>query len=147
MRWARTLVAVTLALAAGMATAASAAQAPPAQAPHARWESRLQQQLGLSDQQLQAIREVHQRDAEARRQQEQQLRQAQIELRRLVLTGADDRTIQAKQAEVEQLAAQNIEMRTNTLKQVAPILTLDQREKLAQLMERAGQGRHRRQAS
>ncbi len=146
MKWARTIVSVTLALA-GMATAASAAQAPPGQAPHSRWESRLQQQLGLSDQQLQAIREVHQRDAEARRQHSQQLRQAQTELHRLILTGADDRTIQTKQAHVEQLAAQNIEMRANIWRQLAPILTPDQREKLAQLMERAGQGHRRRQAS
>ena len=147
MRWTRAIVAVSFALAAGLTTVASAAPAPQGQPHQPRWESRLQQQLGLSDQQLQAIREVYQRDADARRQHGQQLRQAQTELRRLILSGADAATVMAKQTEVERLTTQSVEMRTNTLKQVAPILTPDQREKLAQLMERGGHGRHRRQTS
>src|SRR5712692_7804064 len=138
MRWTRAIAAVSFALAAGLTTVASAAPAPQGQPDQPRWESRLQQQLGLSDQQLQAIREVYQRDADARRKHGQQLRQAQTELRRLILSGADDATVMAKQTEVERLTTQSVEMRTNTLKQVAPILTPDQREKLAQLMERGG---------
>ena len=147
MRWTRPLVAITLALAASVTTVAGAAQSPqgpPSLQP--RWESRLQQQLGLSDQQLQAIREVYQRDAGAKRQHGRQLRQAQAELRHLALTSTDNQAIQAKQDDVERLMAQRAKMRTSTLRQVAPILTPDQREKLAQLMERGGHGRHRLQA-
>jgi|SRR5262245_9137671 len=147
MRWTRAIVAVTLALAAGITTVASAAQSAQAPAQPSRWESRLKQELGLSDQQTQALREVYQRDADAKRQHWQQLRQAQAELRHLALTSNDNQAIQAKQDEVQQLMAQSVQMRTNTLRQVAPILTPDQREKLAQLMERGGHGRHRRQAS
>jgi len=149
MRWTRAIVAVTLALAAGITTVAAAAQSAqaPAQQPP-RWDSRLQQQLGLSDQQAQALREVYQRDADAKRQHWQQLRQAQTELRHLALTSDDNQAIQTKQEEVQRLMAQSVQMRTTTLRQVAPILTPDQREKLAQLMERGGHGRHhRRQAS
>ncbi|OLB97169.1 MAG: hypothetical protein AUH30_10990 [Candidatus Rokubacteria bacterium 13_1_40CM_68_15] len=148
MRWTRAIVAVTLALAAGVTTVASAAQSPQAQTEQQpRWDNRLQQQLGLSDQQVQAIREIYQRDADTKRQHWQQLRQAQAELRHLALTSSDNQTIQAKQDEVQRLMAQSVQMRTSTLRQVAPILTPDQREKLAQLMERGGHGRHRRQAS
>ena len=76
------------------------------------------------------------------------LQQAQTELRHLALTSNDNQAIQAKQDEVQRLMAQSVQMRTSTLRQVAPILTPDQREKLAQLMERGGHhGRHRRQAS
>jgi len=142
MRWTRTITAASLAVIAATATLASAAQTPPTQAPAPRWEARMQQALGLNDQQLQAIREVYQRDADAKRQQYRALRQAQAELHRLVLTSADNQAIQAKQDEVQRLTAQTIQMRTNTLKQVAPILTPDQREKLAQLMERPHGRKH-----
>jgi len=62
---------------------ASAAQSSPAQTQQPlRWESRLKQQLGLNDQQAQALHEVYQRDADAKRQHWQQLHQAQTELGR-----------------------------------------------------------------
>src|SRR5881628_2792017 len=78
MRSTRAIVAVTLALAAGVTSVASAAQSPQAQTEQQpRWDNRLQQQLGLSDQQAQAIREIYQRDADTKRQHWQQLRQAQ----------------------------------------------------------------------
>ena len=148
MRWTRTIVVLTLAFAAGLTTVAGAAQSPTSPtSPPARWASQLQQQLGLSDQQLQAIREIYQRDADAKRQQGQQLRQAQAELRHLALTSTDNEAIQAKQDDVQRLTAQVIQMRTSTLRQVAPILTPDQREKFAQLMARGGHGRHHQPTS
>src|SRR5262249_35546526 len=147
MRWTRALIAGTLALAAGVTTVASAGQSSPAQAQQPLRESRLKQQLGLNDQQAQALHEVYQRDADAKRQHWQQLHQAQTELRHLALTSNDNQAIQAKQDEVQRLMAQSVQMRTNTLRQVAPILTPDQRERLAQLMERPGHGRHRRPTS
>src|SRR3989449_7944612 len=104
MRWTRALIAGTLALAAGVTTVASAAQSSPAQTQQPlRWESRLKQQLGLNDQQAQALHEVYQRDADAKRQHWQQLHQAQTELRHLALTSNDNQAIQAKQDEVQRL--------------------------------------------
>ncbi|HXH84865.1 MAG TPA: Spy/CpxP family protein refolding chaperone [Candidatus Tectomicrobia bacterium] len=92
----------------------------------------LQQHLGLTDQQVEAIREVHERQAEARKQHAQALRQAQTDLRQLVLNAGDEAAIQAKQAEVAKLLADSVAMRVETLKQIGPILTPEQREKFAQ---------------
>jgi len=68
----------------------------------------------------------------------------QAELRRLALNGADDATLQAKQAEVQNLLAQSIQRRLDTLKQVGPILNPDQREAFAKMMERGPRGHHHR---
>ncbi|HEU5320967.1 MAG TPA: periplasmic heavy metal sensor [Methylomirabilota bacterium] len=139
----------------GVLAGAAAAQTPDAPGGpgkhHHGWGARLQQRLGLTDQQAEAIRQVYERDAEARRQLGRTLRQAQSELRRLVLTDADEATRQAKQAEVQELMAQALQQRLSHLKEIAPILTPEQREKLVQLMEHGGRFHHRhgppRQAS
>lgn len=145
------LRAVTLVLAATLVAAALAYAAEPPQgdARHGRWESRLQQQLGLTDQQTQAIREIHGRQSQAWKTHWQTLRQAQAELRRLILTEADEATIQAKQEEVQRLLGETVQMRVNTLKEVTPILTPEQREKYAALAEQGWRSRHhhRRQGS
>jgi Spy/CpxP family protein refolding chaperone len=143
MRLTPWLRALTLALPAILlaATAARAAQPSSAEGRHRSWELRLQERLGLSDQQTQAIREIHQRDAEARTQHWQALRRAQAELRRAVLADIDQATLQARQAEVARLLAESVQMRVNTLKAIAPLLTPEQREQFAKLMEE-GRGRH-----
>lgn len=137
------LRAVILVLAATLVAATLAQAAEPAggDARHGRREGRLQQQLGLTDQQAQAIREIYGRHSEARKAHGQALRQAQSELRRLVLIEADQATIQAKLAEVQRLMGETVQMRVNTLKEVTSILTPEQREKYAALAE---QGRHHR---
>ncbi len=112
---------------------------------YGRWQARLQQELGLSDDQANQMRQVFQRNMQAARPHYQAIRAARAELRRLVLTEADQTTIQAKEAELQQLLAQTVQMRVQTLKEITPILTPEQREKFAQLMERHGHfgGRHR----
>jgi Spy/CpxP family protein refolding chaperone len=137
------LRALTLALPAVLlaVTAALAAQPPGAEGRHRSWELRLQERLGLTDQQTQAIREIYQREAEARKQHGQALRQAQAELRRAVLADIDEATLRARQAEVARLLAESLQMRVNTLKAIAPLLTPEQREQFAKLMEE-GRGRH-----
>lgn len=139
-RWlyAATLLAVT-ALVSG--TAAYAADPPKGEPRHHAWGSRLQQRLGLTDQQLQAIQQIHQRDAEALKQHRQALRQARAELRRLILGEADEPSIDAKQAEVQRLMAAEVEMRARHLREITPLLTPEQREKLAELGDRRGPGR------
>lgn len=112
-----------------------------------RWESHLQQKLGLTDDQLQALRQVYAtRDVDAQRQHYKTLRTAQAELRRLALNGADDTTLAAKQTEVQNLLAQSMHTRLQMLKQVGPILNADQREAFAKMMERGPRGHHRRGA-
>lgn len=145
------LRAVTLVLATTLVPAAFAQAAEPAQGDtrQGRREGRLQQQLGLTDQQAQAIREIYARQSQALKTHSQALRQAQADLRRLVLTEADQATIQAKQGEVQRLLGETVQMRVNTLKEVAPILTPEQREKYAAMGEQGRRFRHhpRRQQS
>jgi Spy/CpxP family protein refolding chaperone len=142
--WLRT---VTIALAATLVatTAAQAAQSPSGEGRHRSWEQRLQQRLGLSEEQVQAIRQVRERGADARKQHWQALQRAQAELRRAVLGNVDDATLQARQAEVARLMAESLQMRIDTLKAITPVLTPQQREEFAKLMEegRGPRGAHR----
>jgi Spy/CpxP family protein refolding chaperone len=113
-----------------------------------RWESHLQQKLGLTDDQLQQFRQIYaSRDVNAQRQHYRALRTAQGELRRLALNGADDATLTAKQTEVQNLLAQSMQARLQMLRQVGPILNPDQREAFAKMMERGPHGHHRRGAA
>jgi len=129
-RAALALVAGTLLLA-GVAQAADAARQG---GKHRGWENRLQQRLGLTEQQTEAIRQIREREAAAMKQQWQTLRQAQAELRRLVLTEADEGAIQSKQAEVQRMLADGVQKRVDHLKELTPILSPQQREQLAELM-------------
>jgi len=127
------------------ATALYAADPPTTTDRAHRWETHLQQTLGLTDDQLQAMRQIYaSRDVTARREQFKALRAAQSELRRLALNGADDATLAAKQAEVQNLLAQSMQARLQMLKQVGPILNPDQREAFAKMMERGPRGAHHR---
>lgn len=133
-----TMVLAAVLVAPNLALTAEDQQGP---AHHGRWEERLRQELGLSDQQAQAIREIFQRQFQARKTHWQALRQAQSDLRRLVLMQADEPSIQAKQDEVQRLLGESVQMRVSALKEVTPILTPEQREKYAALVE---QGRWHR---
>jgi Spy/CpxP family protein refolding chaperone len=125
------------------ATAIYAADAQTGSDRARRWESRLQQKLGLTEDQVVALRQVYaSRDINAHRQHFRALHAAQAELRRLALNGADDATLQVKQGEVQNLLAQSMQMRLETLKQVGPILNPDQREAFAKMMERGHRGHH-----
>jgi Spy/CpxP family protein refolding chaperone len=116
-------------------------QQQPTPPPHQRGEW-LQKKLGLSDAQMQQIREIRQKDFAAQKQNYQALRQAQSDLRRLALSNADPGAISAKQTEVNQLLAQSTEARVNFLKEVGPVLTPDQRDAFAKMMDH-GPRRHR----
>jgi Spy/CpxP family protein refolding chaperone len=119
-----------------VAPAAVAADAQPTHARHQAWEERLQQRLGLTDQQVQAIREIRARDAADRQQHWQAMRTARAELSRLILIEADQPSIAAKQAEVQHLLAAGVERRVKMLQAITPVLTPEQREGLAQLAEK-----------
>jgi Spy/CpxP family protein refolding chaperone len=112
------------------------------------WEQRFQQKLGLTDVQAQQIREIRQRDFQTQKDSWKQLHEAQAELRRLALSGADDRTLSAKQTEVQTVLAQAMQARVNTLKEIGPILSPEQREAYAKMMERGPRGhRHGKPAA
>jgi Spy/CpxP family protein refolding chaperone len=133
------LAAIALAVAGLVGSTAALAAEPPQPHPRYRaWEERLQQRLGLTDQQVQAIREIRARDAEARKQHWQAMHTARAELSRLVLIEANQALVEAKQAEVQQLLAAGLERRVRLLQEITPLLTPEQREGLAQLAEKRG---------
>ena len=140
MRRVAVMRAVTMFLAATLAagTVAYAAETPQGTTPRS-WETRLQQKLGLRDDQVQAIREIREREAPGWKQHWMALGQARSELRKLILSEADQASIDAKHAQVQQLMAEGLAKRINTLKEITPILTPEQREKFTAMME---QGRH-----
>jgi Spy/CpxP family protein refolding chaperone len=98
-----------------------------------RMFSRLQRNLGLTDDQVTQIRAIYGQHRDAQRTLWQSLRQSQADLRRLVLDGGDPNAIATKKAEVAQLLAQGLDLRVQTLQQIGPILTAEQRDKLAQM--------------
>src|SRR2546426_11152375 len=82
---------------------------PPNQPPgHGRPMGRLQQKLGLTDDQVAKIREIHAGQRDSHRQLYRDLRNAQIELRRAALNGAD--TVKPA-AEVERLLTLTMQTR------------------------------------
>jgi Spy/CpxP family protein refolding chaperone len=102
---------------------------------------RLRQALGLSDAQAQAIREIRARQRDAARQVRRALATAERELRGLALGGADDATVQAKIAEIEGLHGQALRLRVDALREIAPILSEEQKQTLGQ--RAPGHRRHR----
>lgn len=142
MRHTRLMGVIAAALIAGLLVgpAAQAQQTQPNQpsqkGPRMGW---LQQKLGLTDDQMTKIRDIHTAQRDSQRQLYQNLRNAQIELRRAALNGQDT-TKQA--AEVERLVALTLQARIQTLQQVGSVLTPEQREAYAKLG--AGGGWHHR---
>lgn len=131
------------------ATLALAQQTPPTQTEpspgkHAdRMYHRLQRKLGLTDDQVNQIRAITQAQRDARRQLWQSMHQAQKDLKQLALNGGDANALAAKKTQISQLQAQGTELRVQTLQQIGPILTPDQRQKLADMGPMWG-GRHHR---
>jgi Spy/CpxP family protein refolding chaperone len=140
----RTLMALIPGLILALAMVAGAADTATASEPLSGHASRFQRVLGLTDDQMNSIRQLFAERAADRKHLSQSLQQAQAELRQLALTGGDPAAIQAKQAEVSQLLAQSVAMRVESLQAIAPILTPEQRAKLAQLDLHIGRrGGHR----
>ncbi len=107
---------------------------PPAAAHPGRGSlARLSSELGLTDDQVQAIRQLHQAQRPARVQLHQSLRDARRSLRELILTAGADEAIQAQVAQVQQLEGQAVQMRVDTLRAMSQILTPEQREKYREL--------------
>jgi len=114
-------------------------QAAPAQRGHGM--ARLQQRLGLTDDQVKAITAAYEKHREEQKQAWQALRVAQADLRQLALDGADTT---AKTAEVQQLLAQTVALRVKVLQEIGPVLTPEQRAKFAEAGSHHGIRHHRR---
>jgi len=127
----RTLLGLGLAAALTTSTAAAWADASQANAPAtAPGQQRFQQRLGLSDEQMAAIKEVAARHAEERKQLWQALREARAELRQAALNGGD---VKGKAAVVGSLVGQIAELRATTLQEIAPLLNQEQRDAVAKM--------------
>ena len=141
----RSLWLPALALTSTLLVGAAAQAADPgtgAPAPGAARANRFQQALGLSDEQMAAIREVRARHAEEQKQNWQALRQARTELHQLAINGGDPTAIQAKTAQVSQLLGQSVQLRVTSLQEISPILSPEQRAKLAQMEQQGFKHRH-----
>ena len=138
------LGAIATVLVAAGAYAADPPAAPQTQTPTQQHErgAWLQEKLGLTDVQAQQIREIRAKDFAAQKQNFQALRQARAELTRLALSGADQAALSAKQTEVQNLLAQSMQAHLSTLQQIGPILSPEQREAYAKLMEHGPRGHH-----
>jgi Spy/CpxP family protein refolding chaperone len=97
------------------------------------FHQRFQQELGLTDDQMSAIRQIRERQQATTRQAWQAVAKARGEVQALALSGADDATIQAKITELEGLYGQTLQLRVNTLREMAPLLSEEQRQKLGQM--------------
>jgi Spy/CpxP family protein refolding chaperone len=130
------------ALVASTAAAQTAPAAPPApKAEGQHMMGRLQQRLGLTPEQVQAFQAAHQRQFATMKQLYPALRQARTDLRQLALNGGAEDAIQAKSLEIQRITNDMLQARVKALQEVAPILTPEQREKLAQIEYQGG--RHR----
>ena len=129
-----------LGLAAALATTSAAAwaDAPQAGTPATPGHHRFQERLGLTDEQMAAIKEVSARHAGERKQLWQSIREARNELKLAALNGGD---VKGKAAVLAALAGQMTELRATTLQEIAPILTPEQRDAMAKMNLR-GPHRH-----
>jgi len=113
-------------------TAAAWADAPQASTPTGG-HHRFQERLGLTDQQMAAIKEVNARHSGERKQLGQSLRDARNELKLAALNGGD---VKGKAAAVTALVGQMTELQATTLQEIAPILTPEQRDAMAKMSPR-----------
>ena len=104
--------------------------------PHRGSLDRLQAELSLTDAQVQAIRQIHQDQRDARIQLRRSLREARRTLREMVIDGVEEVTVQQKTAEVQQLVGQAVQLRTDKLRAMAQLLTPEQRAKLREMRPR-----------
>lgn len=133
MRRTRSLWLVATLIVSSVLTAATVTHAQQAPSRGDRMLSRMQRTLGLTDDQVNQIRPIYQQQRDAQRNLWQSLRQAQTDLRQLALGGGDPNAVATKKTQVAQLLAQGVDLRVQTLQQVGPILTPEQRDKLAQM--------------
>ena len=123
----------------GVAFAQTPTPAQPAPMHRGHGMEKLKARLGLTDDQVTAIKAAHAKHRDEQKQAWQALRKAQGELRQLALNGADTT---AKTAEVQQLIGQTVAVRVKVLQEIGPILTPEQRVKFAEARMHRGMRHH-----
>jgi Spy/CpxP family protein refolding chaperone len=131
---------VTLLGGAGVALAQDPGQPAPVRRDHGK--GRMQQRLGLTDDQMTAIKAAYAKHRDENRQAHRELQAAQLALRQAALDGADGATIQARTADVQRLLGQTVELRVKLLQEIGPVLTPEQRAKFAQARMHGGHRHH-----
>lgn len=139
----RSLVALSLVgLLAGTGVAlAQDTQGQAAPGPRAHGMARLQKRLGLTDDQVKAVKTAYDKHREEQKQAWMALGVAQADLRKLALDGGDTT---AKAAEVQQLLGQTVAVRVKVLQEIGPVLTPEQRAKFAEASAHRGMRPHRK---
>jgi Spy/CpxP family protein refolding chaperone len=139
----RSLIALSaVTLLAGTGVALAQDQGKPAETRRMHGMSRMQQRLGLSDDQMTAIKAAYGKHRDEQRQAYRDLRAANVALRQAALDGADAATIQARTADVQRLLTQTVDLRVKVLQEVGPVLTPEQRAKFAQAHMHGGHRHH-----
>jgi Spy/CpxP family protein refolding chaperone len=110
-------------------------EAHPGRRPAQMERQSLQAQLGLTADQVRAIREVHARHRPVMREAARVLRDARRALRAAALNDADDAALAVQKAEVQRAAGRLLDERIQTLREIASILTPEQRAELQQLRQ------------
>jgi Spy/CpxP family protein refolding chaperone len=99
-------------------------------------QMRMQERLGLTEDQVKALHQAREQQWEARRQLHRSLAAARRSLNEMILQGADATAIKTKTGEIQQLIAQQLEMRVKAMQDFASILTPEQRTRLLQRHQR-----------
>jgi Spy/CpxP family protein refolding chaperone len=131
---------VTLLAGTGVAVAQDQKQSTETRRMHGM--SRMQQRLGLSDDQMTAVKAAYGKHKDEQRQAYRELRTANVALRQAALDGADAATIQARTADVQRLLTQTVDLRVKLLQEIGPVLTPEQRAKFAQAQMHGGKRHH-----
>jgi Spy/CpxP family protein refolding chaperone len=140
------LIALPLALAVATGAVADTSSTPtPADSNQAHKGQWLQNKLGLSNDQVQAIEAAKAANRDARQQLQSQFRQAMADARQAALNGDD---VESKNAAAAKLFGQILDLRAKELQQIGALLTPDQRATFASLKGGGGHGhwRHRHQS-
>jgi len=106
--------------------------------------SRLMQELNLTQEQMQRLDALHQQSKKQMEQPRQALRQAKQDLANLMASNADENAIRAKHNQLQQLQQQMANVRFQNMLEMRKVLTPEQRQRFAQLMQqRRGNSRNR----
>jgi Spy/CpxP family protein refolding chaperone len=104
----------------------------------------LKKELGLTPEQAQKMQAIFDRDKPQIQQRVQTMKQTQRELRNLMAGSASQEEVRAKYRQVESLRQEVDRLRFDSMLAVREILTLEQRKKMAERMDRRrGRFEHR----
>ena len=104
--------------------------------PHRAALPRLQAELGLSDDQVQAIRQAPRGPAGRPEAALALASRGAPHAPQMVIDGVDDATVQQQTAALQQLLGQAVQMRMDSLRAVSQVLTPEQRQKFRELRSR-----------